>query len=138
MYVGLVLDEISHKRARDMCALFFVDTHLDPDAFSLVCHHMTITMGSGKELKEKYGWEIGDFETVEIHGFGYCDTAVAFKVVLPMGKTIRKKSKFKDVEEVTPHITAAVHRDGKPVDSQKISKWERCRFNVSGTVTVQG
>ena len=106
MYTAIVLDKDSRTRLMEMFS------HL-PKEWELICHHMTINMGSADKgpAKDKVGQEI-NFIAKEI---AQDDKVIAIGLQNDL-PTINKK----------PHITIAVNRGngGKPVMSNYLSNWQ--------------
>lgn len=86
-----------------------------PQGWEKIAHHMTIKLG---ELTPELKPQIGQVVNIMATEIGISDKAVAVKVTgKPAGWTTNK----------VPHITLAVNRvgGGKPVDSNKITNWEK-------------
>lgn len=81
-------------------------------------HHMTIAFNNGSKknqiLYDAYKPFFGASKKLIIDGIGVSDDAIAVRVnygnVLPIANKI-------------PHITIATPPNGKPVNSNKITKW---------------
>lgn len=132
MYLAIVLDQESVESILSM---------RDWDAGSeVVCHHVTICMGSNS--KGKYPFTVGEQVKMEVDGIGeshgHClpnkglDGLLtqAVRVRLPEGKFIKNE---------TPHVTVTVCRKngGKPVHSNRVWHWANiCPMEISGTVEL--
>lgn len=88
------------------------------------CHHMTICFG--RELPKELKPQLGKKVTLLATHIGRSENAEALLV----------EGFYSDNEK--PHITLSVNigRGGKPVDSNKISNWEKLAkpFEICGTV----
>lgn len=91
-----------------------------PTDWTVIAHHMTITLG---ELKDKS--EIGKNVVLTVSKLGLSDMAMAVAV-----------SGY-ETKNAIPHVTIAINPDGgKPVMSNQITKWQDIKpFMISGTVT---
>ena len=138
MYKAIVLDQKSQKWLRDNVRSEDVD---------VLCHHITICMGS--DSKRKYPFEVGEVVTVTVEKLGWClakdlpekqraklpDTtndytilAMCIGVKLPDGKHVKN-----DI----PHVTLTVDREagGKPMHSNYCSKWTDMHGCLGATLT---
>jgi hypothetical protein len=141
MYVGLILNRHSKNLLLDLLGRYFPSELSQKDVTKMLCHHITITMGSGS--KGLYGWAIGEQATAKVVAIGYTEKAIAFKVELPEGKGInpKRKGRFKEFDPI-PHITAATLNGASPVESQAIVNWTDIKsdtieeYEVGGVVQV--
>ena len=114
LYSAVVLDEESHKRIVN-----YFKSEV-PAGWSVIAHHMTIAFGKPAKAED-----VGKTVQLEVYEFGESDMAIAVKV-----------RGYESKNEI-PHITVAINPNGgKPVDSNKIEKWEPVfSFKVTGIVT---
>jgi len=114
LYSCVLLDNQSRTTLLDMIG------DRVPEEWKLFAHHMTINLG---ELKDKT--DLGKQVTLTVEELGLSDMAMAVKV-----------SGYSSKNEI-PHITIAVNPDGgKPVMSNKITKWQPIKnFMIGGVVT---
>jgi len=121
-YSAIVLDQSS------MVELSKTFEHLMPEGWEWVGHHITIKLGALDEVNKAF---LGKPQTATVIQYGLSDKAFAVKVnVVQEIKNIMVGPSF-------PHVTLAVNRSGggKPVDSNKITKWTDCPLmDVTGTV----
>jgi predicted kinase len=91
-----------------------------PQDWTVIAHHMTITLG---ELKDKS--DIGKNVILTVTDLGMSEMAMAVKVT------------GYETKNAIAHITIAINPDGgKPMMSNQITKWQNIKpFMVSGTVT---
>lgn len=115
IYFGVFLNEVS--KIRNLKTL--QDNGITiPDDWKMFNHHMTIAFNDGsersQELYDAYSSFFGTTKKLTIDGIGISDDAIAVRVnygnVLPIANKI-------------PHITIATPPNGKPVNSNKITKW---------------
>lgn len=113
MYSAIVLDDIS----RTMLLREFADEI--PDGWTKYAHHMTIAMGKG--AKEE---DLGKEFELEVGALGKSDTN---RAVMVHGY---------ESSNSIPHVTLAVHPDGKPAMSNDIRHWiEKDKLKIRGIVT---
>lgn len=105
MYTALVLDE------NDQIVLIEKLIHLIPNDWEIICHHMTINMGTATEAIRDL---LGTFGYVKVIKWGISDKAIAVQV----------ESETPSVNAIK-HITVAVNRanGGKPFHSNQITDW---------------
>jgi hypothetical protein len=141
MYLAIVLDEESR---------IFLRGQVDAPSYEVLCHHVTICMGSDK--KGKYPFTVGEVITCIIDAVGLttvgdlpakdrnklspdlddCQVvSICIRVVLPDGKFTKNSS---------PHVTCAVDRNigGKPMHSNH-SSWNETVHKgreLKGVVTL--
>ena len=115
IYFGVFLNEVS--KIHNLKALQNNGIVI-PDDWKMFNHHMTIAFNDGsernQELYDAYSSFFGTTKKLTIDGIGISDDAIAIRVnygnVLPIANKI-------------PHITIATPPNGKPVNSNKITKW---------------
>ena len=115
IYFGVFLNEVS--KFRNLKALQD-NGIIIPDDWKMFNHHMTIAFNDGSEKNQKlydaYSSFFGTTKKLTIDGIGISDDAIAVRVnygnILPIANKI-------------PHITIATPHNGKPVNSNKITKW---------------
>lgn len=119
VYMGVFLDDASRQLLeKKVKGLPFVNI---PKGWRMYCHHMTLAFNNHNEQSQKifdnyakgFGLDV-DLVASEI---GISDKAIAVKInwTNPSGNKIN-------------HITVAVSPDGKPVDSNKITRWQSLPF----------
>lgn len=109
MYTAIVLDQESKDNLRIACA------DLIPADYEVVCHHVTVNMGShdkGPMADIPLGTEI---ELTAKYLGEIPGRVLAINVI---GSVLRTKNKV-------PHVTIAINRDAgaKPKDSNDIEDW---------------
>ena len=99
-----------------------------PYNWKIYNHHMTIAFNNGSEESQKlfdsYKKYLGKNIVLTVDGIGISDDAIAVRVKwdLPIANKI-------------PHITIATPPDGKPVNSNKITKWYNIKpYTITGKI----
>ena len=99
-----------------------------PDDWKLFNHHMTIVFNNGSQEAEDLYNEVkknlGKKKHLIVTGIGVSDDAIAVRVIgdMPMANKI-------------PHITIATPKNGKPVNSNYITKWIDIEpYTICGTI----
>lgn len=131
--IAPLMESVSNKLSEWIyCGVFLDDTERDilmrriratkvvnPKNWKLYCHHMTLAYNNGTEEAEQifnfYQKILGKEITLQATEIGYSDKAVAIKILKPLDMPCVNAIK---------HITIAVSSIGKPVDSNKITKWK--------------
>lgn len=134
-YSAVVLDEASQQKLKDFALDPDTDVkvnsirlpiHVRDNGWKVYCHHMTINMGNLPEHLKSY---LDSDQKLEAIAIGVSDKAVAVKVIGTMAGHSKN-----DI----PHVTIAVNakEGGKPVDSNKITKWKKLEtpIKLSGIV----
>ena len=114
-YSAVILTKESHEK--------LLRAFSTPKGWETYAHHMTIIYG--KPLPEHCQGDIGKLVKLEVTHIGQNDTAQAAKV-----KGYYSTNKI-------PHVTLAVDKanGGKPVDSNKIERWEEVEtFIIEGII----
>jgi hypothetical protein len=118
-YSAVVLDEDSRKK------LINDFSHIVPESWEFVCHHMTICLG---ELPSDLKSDIGKKVSLKVVKWGVSGKAMAVQV----------EGYYS--EKAIPHITIAINKKAgaKPVDSNKIENWKDWGFTpgltLNGTI----
>ena len=103
--------QLSDETSEELVAKF---SHLIPDGWKPIAHHMTIVHRSrpNQEIQDFAEAHLGETFQLEIGELGQSDVAMALKVVggAPSANAL-------------PHITLAVAPNGKPVQSNYIKDW---------------
>lgn len=124
MYTAILLDENSHEKLKKFLRERYKTEFSN---WKIFAHHMTIKMGP---MPEVFMDDIGKKKSLEVHSIGKNETAIAVGVTGYWSKNQK------------PHVTLAVNvmKGGKPVDSNKIEKWQPLQtpFKISGIVTELG
>lgn len=122
-YYGLILPESSRDKLIDILADYHWISTMNYDAKKVYIHHCTLLHisqeGSYPDIKERLDSMINEgniSHPIVIDGIGISNKAYAFRVKLLMSDTI--------CANTLPHITICTFGDGKPVDSNKIIRWE--------------
>ena len=119
LYSCVLLDKASYNKLLQPENYNYIDI---PDGWRIYAHHMTITLGP---LKDKS--DIGKTVMLRAIKVGLSDKAMAIQV------------EGYPTKNAIPHVTLAVGPDGKPKDSNDITKWQDIKpFNLSGVVTEIG
>lgn len=118
-YCGILLDKVSQDKLK------FLFSKIVPEGWKFICHHMTIDPFGICSDETKLGKSYNLMATA----YGISDKACAIKVVGYDGET---KNEF-------PHITIAVNEknEGKPKDSNKITKWIPLTQNIVVTGNLE-
>ena len=116
IYFGVFLDEKSRNKLFQLTDKL-IGNEID-NTWKKYCHHMTIAFNNGSEnvrsLYEMYEPYFGfEMELLATH-IGFSDDAIAVSVEFD-GITNNK----------IPHITLATPQNGKPVNSNYITKWKK-------------
>ena len=113
IYFGVFIDEYAKLKILQLLQ----DNNITiPDGWKRYIHHMTIAFNNGSNeaemLKKRYADAFGEYIKLRIDGIGISNDAIAVRVTwnYPIANKI-------------PHITVATPPDGKPVNSNKITKW---------------
>ena len=113
IYFGIFIDE----NAKHLNEIAIEKQGMDiPFNWKTYNHHMTIAFNNGSEESQKlfdgYKQYFGKSFELTINGIGVSDDAIAVRVAYnnPIANKI-------------PHITIATPQNGKPVNSNKITKW---------------
>lgn len=123
IYFGVFLDRESKDRNLQVLDKLGIEL---PSDWKMFNHHMTIAFNNGSESSERlydyYSDSFGELVNLTVDGIGVSEEAIAVRVRYnnPIANKI-------------PHITIATPIDGKPVNSNKITKW----FDII-PYTIQG
>lgn len=99
-----------------------------PFNWKMFNHHMTIAFNDGSEESQKlfdsYKIHFGKKIKLIVNGIGISDDAIAVRI------------SFKHpIANKIPHITIATPPNGKPVNSNKITKWYDIEpYQITGTI----
>lgn len=128
IYFGVFLDGMA--KAKNIHALEMNGVKV-PESWKWFNHHMTIAFNNGSEEVQKlydyYEYYLDDNVgypiTITVDGIGVSDDAIAMRVNYDL-----------PIANKTPHITIATPQGGKPVNSNKITKWIDIEpYNIRGT-----
>lgn len=113
IYFGIFIDDASKVKNINALLNHNIKIHYDWKHFN---HHMTIAFNNGseecKKLYEYYKKYFGKVTNITIDGIGISDDAIAVRV------------RFSNpIANKIPHITMATPKNGKPVNSNKITNW---------------
>lgn len=116
MYTAIVLDEQSQKALKQ-----WVKDEYPDSEWNVLCHHMTLHMGSNSPAEQKH---LGRPFILSVDAIGHSDKAVALRVTSCSSPSSRVPYDLSAVP--LPHITLLVNRSkgGKPFDSNKIIDWQ--------------
>ena len=125
IYFGIFID--TKSQLRNLKALNDNEIEI-PNDWKRFNHHMTIAFNNGSEesqsLYELYKPQMGKKASLLINGIGVSDDAIAIRVVFNAPKLNK-----------IPHITIATPPNGKPVNSNKITKWFDIEpYTISGVL----
>ena len=113
IYFGVFIDTIS--KMENLKALQDNNVSI-PEGWKMFNHHMTIAFNNCTEMADNmykgYKERFGVKTDLIIDGIGVSDEAIAVRVKYD-GPIVNK----------IPHITIATPRDGKPVNSNRITEW---------------
>ena len=102
-----------------------------PEEWKIHCHHMTIAFNKKTKddeiIYEEYKPRFGEKVNLTVTEIGISTDAVAVKVKYDG-----------NIKNDIPHITIATPINGKPVNSNFITKWTKLDnpFNVTGTLNA--
>lgn len=125
IYFGIFLDEMSKKRNLQTLE---ENNVIIPEGWKMFNHHLTIAFNNKTEdaqnLYNVYKHVFGTTTTITVDGIGISDDAMAMRV------------KFNNpIANKIPHITIATPEGGKPVNSNKITKWMNIKpYNITGVI----
>ena len=127
IYFGIFIDDASKVKNINALLNHNIKIHDDWKYFN---HHMTIAFNNGseecKKLYEYYKKYFGKVTNITIDGIGISDDAIAVRV--RFGNPIANK---------IPHITMATPKNGKPVNSIKITNWFDIEpYEIRGTINA--
>ena len=113
IYIGIFIDGLS--KAQNIQALEKNNITI-PDGWKLFNHHMTLAFNNGsKDALNTYDYYhklFGITTNITVDGIGVSEDAIAMRV------------RFTNpITNKIPHITIATPPNGKPVNSNKITKW---------------
>ena len=125
IYVGVFIDTFA--KMANLKALVENNVVI-PDDWKLFNHHMTIVFNNGsqeaEDLYDEVKKNLGKKKHLIVTGIGVSDDAIAVRVIgdMPMANKI-------------PHITIATPKNGKPVNSNYITKWIDIEpYTICGTI----
>ena len=125
IYVGVFIDNFA--KMANLKALVENNVVI-PDDWKLFNHHMTIVFNNGsqeaEDLYDEVKKNLGKKKHLIVTGIGVSDDAIAVRVIgdMPMANKI-------------PHITIATPKNGKPVNSNYITKWFDIEpYTICGTI----
>lgn len=126
IYTGIMLDEQSRSEILKVVKNYV----LIPKDWVIINHHSTLCYNNGSEKNQTTYDSLSDFvgSTVEltVTHVGKSNDAIAVRVSHNLATTAN-----------IPHITIAIPRSGKPVDSNYITDWRELHpFKVTGIVDV--
>jgi hypothetical protein len=116
MFTAIVLDAESQEKLKRFAAIIL------PKGVNLICHHVTLCLGTSTD------YTLGETREITATHFGeLVGRVLAFKV-----------DGAYDSRNITPHVTAAVLGAAKPKESNEIKKWFRLpeEIKLSGIVQI--
>lgn len=127
IYFGVFIDDMSKKKNLQAIK---ENNVVIPEEWKMFNHHLTIAFNNKTEdaqnLYNVYKHTLGNVISITVDGIGVSDDAIAMRVNFnnPIANKI-------------PHITIATPPNGKPVNSNKITKWFDIEpYEIKGTITA--
>ena len=118
VYCGVFIDNATASYLDAILKL----NEIVPEGWKKYLHHMTLAFnnktGGSQYIFDHYKGQFGKLIPMEVESIGVSDKAIAFGI------------KYSGLcQNDRPHVTAYVSPDGKPVDSNKITEWEKIDSN---------